>query len=124
MGKFYLSEEQLKEISCSSSCYNIEKAKTDNYQELRLSKEIWQKFFGKFIITRAEYLHYTNTIEYYAYSELFDPCEMNTEIPLYEITIIILQENSMKICANKVKDKSLAIIKVIRLKEKLADSLL
>lgn len=123
MGKLYLTEEQLKEISCSSSCCDVEKEKTDNCQELKLSKEIWQKFFGKFIITRAEYIYGINAIEYYAYSELFVPCEMNMETPLYEITIIILQENSMKICANKVKDKSLAKIKVIRLKKKLADFL-
>jgi len=45
------------------------------------------KIMSKCIITRAEYLYYSDGIEYYAESELFDFVDQGEIIPEYKFTI-------------------------------------
>lgn len=45
------------------------------------------KFFANFLIVRAEAIYWTNTIQYVAYSPVFEPVDPSKDPPLYMINM-------------------------------------
>lgn len=62
-------------------------------QIIEKEPEIVMQLLGKMIIVRAEMMYITNTIEYGAYSELFEEVEEGKFIPTYDIKIHKIPNN-------------------------------